>query len=103
MSISMCENDGVPSVRTIASAWAASAACSDHAMSTRRMTSSAPGSSKGIRRVADRRQALGVVLDAERAQAVVGEGERERQADAAASDDRDVVAHGHMRLAARDG
>ena len=50
MSISMCENDGVPSVRTIASACAASAARSDQAMSTRCMTSSAPASSKGIRR-----------------------------------------------------
>ena len=50
---------------------------------------------------AHRLQALGIVLDADGAQAVVGEGERERQADAAASDDGDVVAHGHMRLAAR--
>ena len=101
MSISMCENDGVPSVRTIASAWAASAARSDQAISARRMTSSAPGSSKGIRRVADGLQALGIVLDPDGAQAVVGEGERERQADAAAADDGDVVAHGPHEASGR--
>ena len=60
--------------------------------STRSSTSSAPGSSNGIRRSRDGVQALGVVVDAEHAQAVVGEGERQRQPDAAAADDRDVVA-----------
>src|SRR3954468_2711642 len=61
MSISMCENDGVPSVITMCSARAASATCSDHAIApasvTRRSTSGAPGSSNGMRaaRTASRR------------------------------------------------
>src|SRR3954462_13059271 len=61
MSISMCENDGVPSVITMCSARAASATCSDHAIAppsvTPRSTSGAPGSSNGMRaaRTASRR------------------------------------------------
>ena len=98
MSISMCENDGVPSVRTIASACAASAARSDqcdvdalHDLVGARLLEGHPA-------LAHRGQALGIVLDAERAQAVVGERQRERQPDAAASDDRDVVAHQRAAL-----
>ena len=53
MSISMCENDGVPSVMTMCSARAASATRSDHvivpAAVTRWRTSAAPGSSNGMR------------------------------------------------------
>jgi hypothetical protein len=41
----------------------------------------------------DRPQALGVLLDPQCPQPMVGEGERERQPDAPAADDRDVVAH----------
>ena len=93
MSISMCENDGVPSVRTIASAWAASAACSDQAI-VRRVREDLGGARLVERhpRGAHGREALGVVLDPDRAQPAVGERERERQADAAAADDGDVVA-----------
>ncbi len=50
MSISMCDIAGVPSVSTIASAWAASAACDEVARSTRESSSSVPGSLNGIRR-----------------------------------------------------
>src|SRR3954451_10789025 len=53
MSISMCENDGVPSVMTMCSADAASATRSLHAIVpfavTRSSTSGAPGSSNGMR------------------------------------------------------
>src|SRR5919202_1075972 len=61
MSISMCENDGVPSVMTMCSAAAASATRSDQAIVpaavTRSSTSWAPGSSNGMRaaRTASRR------------------------------------------------
>src|SRR5919202_470125 len=61
MSISMCENDGVPSVMTMCSAAASSATRSDHAIVpaavTRSSTSWAPGSSNGMRaaRTASRR------------------------------------------------
>src|SRR3954452_16088155 len=53
MSISMCENDGVPSVMTMLSARAASATESDSSRRpdawTRSSASCAPGSSKGMR------------------------------------------------------
>src|SRR5919202_6391886 len=61
MSISMCENDGVPSVMTMCSAEAASTTRSDHAIvpaaDTRSSTPCAPGSSNGMRaaRTASRR------------------------------------------------
>src|SRR4051794_19177942 len=61
MSISMCENEGVPSVMTMCRARAASATRSDHsivpAAVTRSSTSGAPGSSNGMRpeRTASRR------------------------------------------------
>ena len=94
MSISMCESAGVPSVSTIASACAASAACAGEVRAwTRASSSSVPGSLNGIRPLADRGQALLVVVDAEHAQPGVGEAERERQADPAEPDDGDVVAH----------
>ena len=61
--------------------------------STRAISSSVPGSLNGIRRSRDRRQPLGVVVDAEHGQPGVGEAERERQADPAEPDDADVVGH----------
>ena len=76
MSISMCENDGVPSVRTMCSACAASATRSasvERRRVTRSSTSWAPGSSNGMRPLAHGAEALGVVVDAEHAQAAVGE------------------------------
>ncbi len=45
----------------------------------------------------DRAEALRVVVDAEHLQAAVGEGQRQRQADTAEADDRDVV-HVHDTL-----
>ncbi len=93
MSISMCDIAGVPSVSTIASACAASAARGERSRSTRASSSSVPGSLNGIRRSRERVQALGVVVDAEHGQPGVGEAEGQRQADAAESDDADVVGH----------
>src|SRR4051794_33351830 len=50
MSISIWDRDGVPTVRTIARAFAASATRPVSSRSTRWRSSGAPGSSKGIRR-----------------------------------------------------
>ena len=77
MSISMCEKLGVPSVSTIASAWAASAArsgsASRSASSARVSSSAVPGSLNGIRRlrIACRRSAS--LVHAEHGEPVVRE------------------------------
>ena len=96
MSISMCENDGVPSVSTIASACAASAARSDE---LERPARDAVEQLVGAR-LLERHPAARAIASSRSAslstpstrQAAVGEAERERQADAAEADDGDVVA-----------
>ncbi len=93
----MWANDGVPSVMTIASAWAASVTRDDHsifsAAVTRASTASAPGSSNGIRPRLTGVQALAVGVNADCSQALVGEGKRKRQAHTAAANNRYVEAH----------
>ena len=64
---------GVPSVSTIASACAASVARAESSSCTRASSSSVPGSLNGIRPRAHRLEPLGVLVDAEHAQAGVGE------------------------------
>ena len=59
----------------------------------RASSSSVPGSLNGIRPARTAVEPLGVLVDAEDAQAGVGEAQREREADAAETDDRDVVGH----------
>ena len=97
MSISMCENDGVPSVMTMWRAEAASATRSDHAIVPAAVTRSSDLRRAGLverhPRRAHRVEPLAVDLDADRPQPPVGEGERERQPDATAADDGHVVFH----------
>ena len=96
MSISMCENVGVPSVSTIASAprprrppVGDETPSVEHAreqlLRARLVERHAPR--------AQRLEPVGVLVDAEHGQPRVRERERERQADAAEPDDRDVVCH----------
>ena len=97
MSISMCEKEGVPSVITMCSAWAASGTLSDSVEATRRPHALEQLLGAGLlerhRAALDSQQPLGVVVDPEHAQAAVGEAQRQRQADPSEADDRDVYGH----------
>ena len=91
MSISMCENDGVPSVRTMCSA---SAAARTSVVMSRRppactllITSSPPASWNGICPWRTSGHPALVDVDAADRQAAVGKREREGEAYAAGSDD----------------
>ena len=103
----MCENDGVPSVMTMWSASAASATCSDHAIVPAAVD---PREDLGRPRLverhaprAHRRQPFGIDLDPDHTQPPVGERERQRQADPAATDDGDVVFHTSPEASGRTG
>ena len=96
MSISMCENVGVPTVRTIDARLRGVGRALGERQSTRRRAPAArrrpaPRTASGPARSASSR--VDVLVDAEHAQAGVGEAERQRQPDPAQPDDRDVVVH----------
>ena len=95
MSISMCENDGVPERDDdVRRPRAASATRSDSSSVPAACTRSSDLLGAGLVERHPRRrgrpQALGVVVDAEHVQPAVGEREGERQADPAEADDGDV-------------
>ena len=101
MSISMCENEGVPSVITICVACAASATRSDSRNRplavTRSSSSCGAGLSERHAPLAHGCQPGGIVVDPDHPQATVRERQRQRQPDSAEAD------HGHLSGALRRG
>jgi len=97
----MWENDGVPSVITMLAAAAASTISADGDLDALDQLLRAR-LQKRHPPLADRAQPLRIVVDAEHRQSVVGEAERERQADSTEADDRYVVAHASRRLSGVD-
>ena len=88
MSISMCESIGVPSVSTIASDCAASAARAETSSCTRASSSSVPGSLNGMRRERTASSRSGSLSMPSTLSPASANAERERQADPAEADDR---------------
>ena len=97
MSISMCENDGVPSVRMMSRAAAASdtrsdqleAAGGDHPLEHLLSAGLVERHPRGPNRL----EPVEVAIDAEDAQTPVGEAQRQRQANPPQPNNRDIGTH----------
>ncbi len=93
MSISTCGSAGVPSVSTIASAWAASDGAGGQPELDPGEQLVGAGLLERHPPLAQGVQPLRVLVDGQHGQPGVGERQRQREADPAGSDDRDVVGH----------
>ena len=96
MSISMCENDGVPSVMTMCSAQRGVGDAVGDRQRAGRVDAVERLLGAGLverhPRVADRLQAVGILVDAEHGEPAIGERDGEREPDPAEPDDGDLTA-----------